>query len=315
MARDRDAIPAPARGREWAVVLAAGDGRRLREWMRRATGETAPKQFCSFRGSDSLLAKALARAERFAPRERTLVVVAEKHRTWWEPALKELPARNVVVQPGNRGTAAGILLPLWHVLGRDPEATVTFLPSDHSLEDETMLSATLRRAAAVVSEFPERVLLLGFRTKEPDPEYGWIVPEPRHRGPSLKVRRFHEKPDRATAVALVERGAFVNGFIFAARATTLLTLFETAAPGLTRAFREIRSPGDAPFTPEGLGALYGGLPTLDFSKGVLQRVSDPLWVLPVPACGWTDLGTPERLRRHLRVNAPRPLRRSAVPAA
>src|SRR5574341_1084165 len=91
----------------WAIVLAAGDGTRLRE----LTGDV-PKQFCRLAGERSLLALALARAGRVAARERTLVVVAERHRRWWAGELAGHPAENVLVQPENRGTAAGILLPL-----------------------------------------------------------------------------------------------------------------------------------------------------------------------------------------------------------
>jgi len=37
------------------------------------------------------------------------------------------------------------------------------------------------------------------------------------------------------------------------------------------------------------------LPELDFSRDVLQRSPSLLRVLAVPACGWSDLGTPRRV--------------------
>jgi mannose-1-phosphate guanylyltransferase len=42
-------------------------------------------------------------------------------------------------------------------------------------------------------------------------------------------------------------------------------------------------------------ALYPQLPTLDFSRDVLQGQESRLRVLTVPACGWSDLGTPRRV--------------------
>ncbi|MGH2570742.1 MAG: hypothetical protein ACRDGR_05930, partial [bacterium] len=45
--------------------------------------------------------------------------------------------------------------------------------------------------------------------------------------------------------------------------------------------------------------VYEAMPAVDFSGEVLQRVPSRLRVLPVPPCGWTDLGTPDRLRRCL----------------
>ncbi|MGH2570622.1 MAG: sugar phosphate nucleotidyltransferase, partial [bacterium] len=227
----------------WAVVLAAGDGRRLESWTRRTIGEAVPKQFCALPGSKSLLRLALERAGRLVPPERIVVVVAAKHDRWWREELAEVPLANIVVQPRNRGTGAGILLALLHVSARDPDATVVCLPSDHHVERESILERALRRSERSVAASPENVVLLGFRADEPDPEYGWIVPG-EHDGTTWAVERFHEKPDLFTAERLVAAGALVNAFLFVARAPALLALFETAVPQLLDAFRAIRRPGD-----------------------------------------------------------------------
>jgi hypothetical protein len=47
--------------------------------------------------------------------------------------------------------------------------------------------------------------------------------------------------------------------------------------------------------PRAVAAAYQRLPTLDFSRDVLQGAERRLTLLPVPACGWTDLGTPHRV--------------------
>ena len=61
--------------KNWAIVLAAGDGTRLRDLTTR-DGVSTPKQFCSLAGGRSLLGDALARAARVVPRKRVVVVVA-----------------------------------------------------------------------------------------------------------------------------------------------------------------------------------------------------------------------------------------------
>jgi hypothetical protein len=48
-----------------------------------------------------------------------------------------------------------------------------------------------------------------------------------------------------------------------------------------------------------LDSHYQNLRTVDFSKDVLQGRESMLKVLTVPHCGWTDLGTPERVGRIL----------------
>lgn len=45
-----------------------------------------------------------------------------------------------------------------------------------------------------------------------------------------------------------------------------------------------------------LADLYGHLPVVDFSRDILEsELHGRLRVLPVAACGWTDLGTPRRV--------------------
>jgi mannose-1-phosphate guanylyltransferase len=138
--READLEPVPddprraerARGNTWALILAAGQGTRLRSLTTTKEGFAVPKQFCSLCGGASLLEETLSRAETVATRSHIVTVVAAEHRRWWEPTLWTLPGENIVVQPQNKGTATGLLLPLLHILRRDPNATVAVLPSDHS---------------------------------------------------------------------------------------------------------------------------------------------------------------------------------------
>jgi mannose-1-phosphate guanylyltransferase len=64
------------------------------------------------------------------------------------------------------------------------------------------------------------------------------------------------------------------------------------------------------FTPGILAAaldLYHALPNIDFSRQVLQGAESMLRVLRVPACGWSDLGTPKRLAKTLQTLPHHPL--------
>ena len=131
----------------WAVVLAAGDGNRLRSLTTDSQGNSTPKQFCSLNGGPSLLQLALRRVARVAPSSRITTIVAAQHETWWRGELDFAPVSNVVVQPSNRGTAVGALLPLLRILARDPGANVVFLPSDHFVADEPTLEPRDETAA------------------------------------------------------------------------------------------------------------------------------------------------------------------------
>ena len=280
----------------WALVLAAGSGTRLRSLTADSTGTSVPKQFCSLNGGSSLLEEALARAAAVAAPEQTLVVVAAEHRRHWQDALAATPAHNIVVQPRNRGTANGILLGVSAILERDASAVVAVVPSDHYVEREDVLARTLDRAMTAVGG--ERAASIGFLGVEPesaDPELGYIVRgEPLGDG-SCAVARFVEKPPRAAAARLLKRRALWNSFILVARAATLVQSIALRHPAEVAAVRNAWRMARSEQTASELERLYENLPEIDFSRHVIEGTSAPLHVVPVPACGWSDLGTPQRV--------------------
>lgn len=275
----------------WALVLAAGEGSRLHSLTRNEQGVVLPKQFCSLQGGPCLLQEALQRAASVAPLLRICSVVAEQHRQWWSPLLSYLPEQNVISQPQNKGTAFGILLPLLRILERDPDATVVLLPADHYLSDEKVMAGALRRAAVLAHADPGSIYLLGVEPDEPDTELGYIVPASRGREGAAGVLRFVEKPNAVRARVLLDAGALWNVFIMAASVRTLLSLFDGRFATTIAAMRG--------FEGADLNSVYDNLRTVDFSKDVLQGRESMLKVITVPNCGWTDLGTPERVGRIL----------------
>lgn len=289
------------RGRTWALVLAAGEGSRLRRLTTTAAGIAIPKQFCSLNGDLSLLQEALRRAEGVAAREHICTVVAQDHRPWWEAALRWMPQENVIVQPANRGTGNGILLPLLHILERDPEARIVLLPSDHHVRDERILMRSLQQATAQLETRDSQLVLLGLEPDEIDPDLGYIVPG-EHDGTHLRaVERFVEKPSAAAARELIIEGALWNAFIIAARARALLDLFTRRYATIVGAMRTaVARDVHAPSEPHAASHLYRSLPEVDFSRHVVQGSEAALRVLTVPPCGWSDLGTPARVAQALR---------------
>jgi len=289
-------------GHFWAILLAGGDGRRVGSLTIDEAGRALPKQYCTFGTGRSLLRSAWARADHIVEGNRVVTVVAEQHRGLWERELSDFPAGNILVQPENRGTAAGILLPLLEIrLHRDAFAKLLILPSDHYVEDEQTLREALVEAVQEVQRNDGRMVALGMEARDIDEDYGFIVSYLNGKGPIRDVASFVEKPDRDTARRLRRRGGLVNSFILVAEAQTLLGAYETALPDLLEVFVDH-------FTRRGaknLRELYEKIPTVDFSRDVLERTTDRLSVLPVPPCGWCDLGTPKRLASFLGNHRPR----------
>jgi mannose-1-phosphate guanylyltransferase len=282
-------------GHNWALILAAGDGTRLQALTMTASGVAIPKQFCSLGGEPSLLHDALRRARVVADAQHTCAVVADYHRRWWQPLQLDLPAENLISQPRNRGTAVGILLPLLHIVHRDPQATLLVLPSDHYVRNEDVLAGSLRAAMQAVKRHRSHIILLGIAPDEADPELGYIVAEGPAGARVRAVSEFVEKPSVATARALIARGGVWNSFIFAAKAQTLLRTFEARCPDLVGEMRHIVTSMNSSTSQARLAQLYEQLPALDFSRDILQRSPELLRVVTAPSCGWSDLGTPRRV--------------------
>jgi mannose-1-phosphate guanylyltransferase len=280
----------------WALVLAAGAGRRLQSLTSTGNGYAVPKQFCSLNGGRSLLHAALQRAWALVPPARTCTIVAAEHRHWWAGHLAALPAANVIIQPANRGTANGVLLPLLQIIARDPQARVVLLPSDHYVHDEAKLTDTVSKGVARLGSSGDGVLLLGIEPDEPDSELGYILPGQGDGFGTYNVERFVEKPPTADAIELIRKGGLWNAFIIAGSAGALLRLFARRCPDVVMQMRRaLDRYRDSVFGRDAIIELYQELPELDFSRHVLEGQERFLRVLPVPRCGWTDLGTPARV--------------------
>lgn len=287
----------------WAIVLAGGAGRRLAGATRRLEGRAMPKQFCRFGHSRSLLQETLDRIRCWVPEERTVLVVTRPWRAMARSQVRRGAPITILEQPTDRGTMAGLLLPLAYVNRKDPAATVIVLPSDHGIRCRATFQEGLREACRRVQTNRARMVLGGVQATSANPDYGWIVPSERRTaagGWALSpVRRFVEKPSRAEAAALLAERALWSTFILVASSATLMRLFETQVPEATHAFDTWASLGGER-ADDVLEHTYEQLETMDFSTAFLQRARE-LDVLRWPeTLGWTDLGTPERLSAWLR---------------
>lgn len=291
----------------WAIVLAAGEGSRLRLLTTDKHGVSIPKQFCTFRSDKSLLRMTIERAKNLVPYDRIITVVSSQHKKWWKPELIDQELRqelrqepqNVLVQPKNRGTGAGILYCLMNIFLRDRHAKVIILPSDHLVEEEEVLGEAIRKVIPASESNRHRLILMGITPTEPDTEYGWIIPSPQGDDGIRRVSSFVEKPDRNKAIEIMNEGGLWNSFIFITSVTTLIRLYMVTLPDLLRPF--LLTLGDhLDGWREGvIAGLYENIPTSDFSRDLLQQTVRHLRVAAVPPCGWTDLGTPARVVRCL----------------
>jgi mannose-1-phosphate guanylyltransferase len=296
----------PISGADWSVVLAGGEGQRMRQFIRHWLGEERPKQYCTFVGKRSMLEHTWGRALAVAMPERVVTVVGNGHLRFLDDRRGAAPGP-VLEQPRNCGTAPGVLLPATLVAARDPGATLLILPADHFVHPESRFLAIANAACRAARERPGRLILLGVRADEPETDFGWILPaagDPR--AGLAPVERFEEKPDRDRALRFLARGGLWNTMVMAVRVGTLWALAERHLPAMVRQFRELRQifahpQGELPEVrvAEAVERAYRHMPEADFSRDLVQRCPEAALVLSLDGVEWSDWGRPERVAASL----------------
>ena len=287
----------------WAVVLAGGQGMRLRGFIRQVFGSERPKQFCRIVGNRSMLRHTWDRAARVVETERIVTVIT----CGQEPYLAEeagsgVPGK-VLVQPENKETAPGFLLPLLWIARRDPGATVAVFPADHFVWEEKRFAGHVCAALEAAQYQTGRLALLGVEAGGPDVGYGWIAPgEPLAVEPAAElyaVHRFWEKPDKATAAHLFARGYLWNTLVLAGRLEAFLCLAAACVPEVFKPLHAAEHLVDASSTVTALAPVYAGIPPTNLSDAVLARCPERLMVLAARDVTWSDWGDPDRIVRTL----------------
>ena len=281
----------------WTIVLAGGEGVRLRPLTRALHGEDCPKQFAMIHAGQSLLQATLRRAQRWSAPERTMVVVAREREALARKQVEGLGPIDIVPQPSNRGTGPGLLLPISRILALDPCAHVVVLPSDHYVREAPLFEQSIRDA---IDSSRAEITLIGALPERAETQYGWIVRRKSPEGLTGDVVEcFCEKPAATVAEQLFSDGALWNTFVMAGSVRKFWQLACEHLPVLASRFEAYSDAVGTPEEASSLQALYARLPSADFSRDVLERASE-LRVVALRHCGWSDWGTPERVLESLR---------------
>lgn len=288
-----------ASNERWAVILAGGEGSRLRSLTRAIAADDRPKQFCAIFGGQTLLEHTRQRIASTIPSGKTLVVVTKTHELFYQLVAQNLPPELLLVQPENKGTALAILYALLSVANRSPGAIVAIFPSDHCFSDDKAFMSHVESAFVAMQAKPELVTLLGIAPDGPEVEYGWIEPDasvlcsvPRV---ISRARGFWEKPTANLARRLMERGCLWNSFVMVGHVDAFLKMIGRTLPKLYDSFVAVmRTTGTAEEL-QTLRDLYSRAPATNFSSEVLAVRPDDFVVLKVNGVSWIDLGDPTRV--------------------
>jgi mannose-1-phosphate guanylyltransferase len=302
----------------WALVLAGGDGSRLRSLTRQISGDPRPKQFCPIIDGETLLDRTRRRADLLTRPDQQVIVVTRPHEPYYLGLVEQLAPDRLVVQPSNLGTGPGVLYPLLRIQRLAGNVPVAIFPSDHYISDDAAFIEYVRTAHKLVEHRPEVVVLVGVEPQSPETEYGWIerAPWPLDGEVGYPVLRFWEKPSLALAERLLRVGALWNSFVMVGRVEVMLGLVAAGAPELVAAFDPVRTAATRREA-EVVERIYATIPAVNFSERVLIPAARRLATVRVKDIEWSDWGHPERVAATIRRTGWHPgwLDRVELPAA
>ena len=285
-----------------AIILAGGVGTRL--WPE--SSKCRPKQFLKLFGDQTLLEATVKRVEPFIPCQRQLIVTGQSMVPLVYESFPGLDPNRILAEPIGRNTAPSIGLAAVRVLRDDPDAIMLVLPADQIITQEQLFRETVRFAVELVEEEPSRLVTLGITPTFPSSSYGYIEQNEPFAGPvaekwsgrisAFSVKRFHEKPDIATAEEFLATGRFRwNAGIFVWKARTILEQLKRFEPEIASRLDTIASSVICGDFPDILCREFAAMKKISIDYAVLEQAEN---ILVLDAnFGWDDLGTWSALDR------------------
>jgi len=273
----------------YAVIMAGGRGTRF--WPR--SRETKPKHLLDIVSNRTIIQETIDRIKPLIAPANILIVTGKKHARELIRQLPEIPAKNIIIEPVGKNTAACIGLAALHIQKRVPDAVMIVLPSDHAIGNTNEYLAVISAAAKVAGKEADLVTI-GIKPTGPETGFGYL-----EAGDSLgrdagkevfRVKSIREKPDLAKARKFVQSGKFYwNSGMFIWKASTILKEIERCLPDLNAGLMKIK---DALGTSKEVAVVpkvYSRLASISIDYGVMEKADN---VLMLPGdFGWSDVGS------------------------
>ena len=168
-----------------------------------------------------------------------------------------------------------------------PEAVMIALPADHVVHGAALVAKAVRTAVTAAST-SDSLVTVGLKPTFPSTGLGYIHAPGRVSRGTLRVRRFIEKPNAASARRFVREGGYYwNLAWFSWRLSTFLDELGRHAPRHLAGLRRViaaRSSGDEVTA----SRLYSRLPVEVIDRSVMEK-TDRLLLVPA-AFDWADIG-------------------------
>lgn len=266
------------RSNVYCVVLCGGSGTRLWPYSRKER----PKQLLTVNSSKTLIEETLNRVRPLVESNDQLWVITTKEHAHVVRENVNDQVGNIMVEGASRNTGPACILACLEIYKKDPNALVLFLPADAYIpEHEYAKVLDYLDSALTFVETNNRISIFGMTSTRPETGYGYIEFD-RTEGeadPFFKVKKFHEKPNKATAEEYLRLGTFAwNITMFCAPVSTVLNECRTVCPKLVQQVEESI-----------IGTRkYEEIDSIAIEPALMEK-SKHIWVLPV-SFDWCDVG-------------------------
>jgi len=220
--------------RIYAVLLAGGKGTRL--WP--LSTEKYSKSFVRIGERKPLIEETVKRLRGLVERKNMLIVVDKRQEALLRKTVKEIPKKNILVEPLQRSTASAVGLAAIHLKAQD---IMIVLPTDAIIQQARVFRKTIKNAVNFAKRKERALLCIGIKPQSPSTAYGYIKLKARESGDIYSVDKFIEKPSRQKAERLIKNKSYLwNGGMFVFKSGTILKAMKRHAPLLRAQLERIR---------------------------------------------------------------------------
>lgn len=274
----------------YGIIVAGGQGTRLWPLSRKSN----PKQLRPFEGDETLLQKTYNRMLKVVPSERIFV---ETNKGYLQDVLNQLPelnVLNVIMEPAPRNTAPAVGLAAAVIQKKDPDATMINAWADQYITDEEQYRDKILIADELLKTHPEYLFNIGIKPEYPATAFGYLETDGELdsiNGQSvLKVTKFVEKPDLATAEKYMKAGNFYwNTAIFVWRVDTLLKIYQQYKPEMYDGLMKIQDAWGTDSQTKTVSEIFPKLEKVAIDYAVFEQTKN---IALIPAnFGWRDVGS------------------------
>jgi mannose-1-phosphate guanylyltransferase/mannose-6-phosphate isomerase len=219
--------------------------------------------------------------------DEVVVLTEVRQRTIVEAVLPEVDKEHLILEPEARGTTSAYGLAALTLLERDPSTVMLTLPADHVVHGTAKIARAVKTALRA-ARTKDALVTVGLKPTFPSIGLGYIYAPGRMSDGTLRVRRFIEKPDLASAKRYMSAGGYYwNLAWFSWRVEIFIEELARHAPRHLAGLRKVVA-AQAAGDDSGAARLYGRLPVEVIDRSVMER-TDRLLLVPADF-EWADIG-------------------------